>query len=513
MLCLLGGVSVGAHAQSTEDASAPRQGFAGIAPGGGVGGRTVTVEPRVAADVIWSDNAKHGVGEKRPEFTTTVSPGVRLAARGQRLTGDLDYSLTRVTRARNTSSDETQQALRSTAKLEAIEDRVFVDYSGTISQRSISAFGQQTDDPFAENSNRTEVRTFQLAPYVQGMVSDWARYQVRYSTMSSRSKSGLGSDQDNQQFTAGLNSVSIGTRFDWSVNASRHISNFKEGREVEADQLRTVLGYRVTPELRLAVIPGWESNNYATVNKDSSLTWGVSADWSVERTKLSALIEDRFFGRSHAFSFEHRTQRTAWKLRDSRNVNVSPEQFGRATVGTLYDLLFFQFESIEPDPDRRALLVESYLLANGLNGLTPLEIGFQSSGATLQRRQDLSFTLIGLRETLSLLATQSRSTSLFNTSSGLGDLSNSTFVRQQSFSLSYSRRLRPGTSMNVLVSRLRSLGSLTAQSTTLKSYNISLSTQLGQQTSASLGLRRSEFDSPTGPYTENSIRGGVTVRF
>ncbi|WP_326539085.1 TIGR03016 family PEP-CTERM system-associated outer membrane protein [Pseudorhodoferax sp.] len=510
MFCLLGAGSAGTSAQAVDGAQVP-QGFAGVKMGSG--GRAWLLEPRVSTDVIWSDNAKHRESDKRSEFTTTVSPGLRLTANGQRLTGNLDYRITRVMRAQDTSADQTQQSLRSTARLEAIEDRLFVDYSGSITQRTISAFGQQTDDPFSDNPNRTEVRTFQLSPYLQGRFGDLASYRLRYSTLTSRSKATVGSDQDNQQFSAGLSGLQGGSLFNWSVDANRHTADYKEGREVEADQLRAVLGYRVIPELNIAFIPGWESNNYASVNKDSRLTWGVSADWAVERTRLSAVVEDRFFGRSHAFSLTHRTQRTAWRLSDNKNVNVTPEQFGRANVGVLYDVLFLQFESIEPDPVRRAILVESFLAANGLNGQTPIDIGFQSSGASLQRRQDMSATWIGLRESVTFVAAQSRSSSLFNTSSGFGDLTNSSFVRQQSFSLSYARRLRPGTSMNVLVSRLRSLGSQTGQSTTMNTFSLSFSTQLGEHMSASIGLRRSDFDSPTSPYTENSIRGGLSVRF
>lgn len=507
------GAEVAAQVPSGDGLQAPR-GLAGVGLPQAAGQRAFEITPRVSTDVIWSDNARKRSSDKQSEFTTTVSPGVRMVANGRRLTGNLDYSLTRVMRTQNTSGDETQNSLRSSARLEAVEDRLFVDYNGSISQRAISAFGQQSDDPLSANSNRTEVRTFQLSPYLQGRVSDWADYQLRYTGMSSRSKSSLGSDQDSQLFYGSLRSPARGSQFNWSLDANRQTIDFKEGRELESDMLRGVLGYRVVPELNLTFIPGWESNNYASADRDSRFTWGVGADWAVARTKLSALLEQRFFGRAHTLSFEHRSPRTAWRISDTKNVNVSPEQFGRATLGSLYDLLFFQFESIEPDPVRRALLVESFLLANGLNGQTPIEIGFSSSGARLQRRQDVSFTLIGLRETLSLVATQSRSSSLFNSSTtGQDDLSVSSFVRQQTYSLSYTRRLQPGTSLNVLVSRLRSLGSEALQSTTLKSYSISLSTEVGQQTSASIGLRRAEFDSPTAPYTEHSIRGGLTVRF
>lgn len=521
ILCLAGGAQAQVSTLPVEEAPPRARGAAALAPGAGEGGRSWTVKPRIAVDEIWSDNAKHTRDDKRAELTTQLSPGVQVTANGRHLTGFLDYSLVRMFRARNTTGDETQHNLRSAAKLEAVENQLFVDYSGSISQRAISAFGLQTPDASSFNANRTEIRTFQLAPYLVGRLGDWANYRLRYSLLTSRSNSplgsgsggSLGSDQDGREYGASLSSPQQGSLFNWMLDATRQTSDFKSGREVDADQLRGTLGYRVMPELNVVVLPGWESNNYKTTDKESRLTWGVGADWASERTKASTRLEDRTFGRTHALSLEHRTQRTAWKFNDTKNANVTPTQLGRAQLGALYDLLFFQFESIEPDPVRRALFVESFLLANGLDGRTIVDVGFSSSGALLQRRQDLSFSLTGLRDTITLLGTRTNSSSLFNTTMGGGDLADSRFVRQQSYSLSYARRLSPDTSVNLLVSRLRSLGSQISQSTTLKTYNLSFTTQLGQKTSATIGLRRSEFDSPTAPYTENSIRGGVSVRF
>jgi uncharacterized protein (PEP-CTERM system associated) len=495
--------------------SAPARGaMAGVTAGGQRGERSFEIEPNVSADLIWTDNAKRNQAGKQSEFTTTLSPGIVARANGRKLKGRVDYRLTRLFRANNTSGDETQHALRSQATLEAVDDHVFVDFAGTISQRAVSAFGQQIDDPYAANANRTEVRTFQLAPYLQGRVGDWADYRVRYSLLASRSKNALASDKDSREARATLRGTRQGTAFNWTVDASRLNADFSQGRNVEADQVRAVLGYRPVPEWNLAVIPGWESNNYASVDKKAKATWGVSADYADPTTKLSALLERRFFGTAHALQFEHRTPRSAWQVRDTKNVNVTPEQVGRARLGLLYDLLYFQFETIEPDPVRRALLVESYMAANGLDRLTPIDVGFQTSGATLQRRQDVSLTLIGLRESLTLLATQTRTSSLFNSSTeGFGDLSNSSFVRQQTYSLSYARRMTNSTSLNMMWSRMKSLGSLSDQSTTLTSYALNLSTQLGQHTSATFGLRRSEFDGIVAPYVANSVHGGVSVRF
>lgn len=521
--CVVGamGATSVAYAQVSQNlSSAPPEPIAG--QDAGAQGTAVTekrflsLTPRMTVEGLWSDNIRlRSNADSASDFVLTLTPGIRFLADGDRLKASVDYSLSRLTHARDGSLDRNQNGLNAKGSYELAENFAFVDFSGNIAQQTISAFGPRSDNNTAFNENRTEVAIYTLSPYVRGQFGNWATYLARYSRVMSRSKTASASDYDQNEVSAVLNSSSQLRAFSWSLDLNRQLLDYSNGRSFESDRIRAFLTYPFTPQLSLSLIPGWESNNYASQDKESRATMGGRVTWAAsERTNLTAMLERRFFGRAYSFSFEHRTPRTAWKASASRDASVTPNQLGNASLGPLYDLLFFQFSSIEPDPVRRALLVQNYLLANGLNGNTNVDLGFLTSAVSLAQRQDLSFTLLGRRDTLTFLLSQSENSRLLQSSGGLDDLGNSSLVKQRGFSIVYSHRLSSLSTLNVLATQTRSTGDAASQlRSTLKSLNVSVSTQLGQHTSATVGLRRAISDSSLSSYTESAVRGGVTVQF
>ena len=478
--------------------------------------RQMTLVPRIAVEGTWTDNVRLLSGaDKSSDFVTTVTPGLRFTAEGDRLKADVDYSLTRLQYANEQSLNRNQNALRALGSLEVAENFAFVDFSGNISQQTISAFGPRSGSDVTDNRNRSETGLYRVSPYVRGQFGDWAQYQLRYGRTASRTKSNVvAADYDLDDLSLRLASTNEQRVIGWSLDASRQKQDYASGRSYEADRVRAFLTRPYTPQLSFSVIPGWESNNYASQDKQSHATLGGQVQWALsDRTRLSALLEKRFFGRSYAVSFEHRTPRSAWRFSDSRDASSTPSQAGSVSVGTLYDLYYFQFTSIEPDPARRAQLVNSFLLANGLDGRTSVDLGFLTSSVTLSRRRDASFTLIGLRDTLSFLLSQSETSRLLQVDTN-DDLSTSNFVRQHGLSIVYSRRLTPQSTLNVLGSMSRASGQQSGlQSTDLRSLNISLSTKLGPHTTGTLGLRRTVSTGGLSSYSESALRGGISLQF
>jgi uncharacterized protein (PEP-CTERM system associated) len=176
-------------------------------------------------------------------------------------------------------------------------------------------------------------------------------------------------------------------------------------------------------------------------------------------------------------------------------------------------LYFSQFASLEPDPIKRAALVTSFLQTNGISASAPVISSFLTSAVSLQRRQDLSFSLLGLRDTVIFMATRSATSRLDTISTALDDLSNATAVYQNGFSVSYAHRLTPDTAMNVLTSIQQSSDSQGLQDTSTRSLNMSISSKIGAKTTAALSARRVVFDSKAAPYTESAIIGTLNVQF
>ena len=90
---------------------------------------------------------------KRSELITQVSPGIRIISQGGRVRGSLDYSLSEFLYANNTRGRQSQNALNTLGSVEIYDKLAYVDFSGLISQQSVSAFAAQSNSPGAINPN------------------------------------------------------------------------------------------------------------------------------------------------------------------------------------------------------------------------------------------------------------------------------------------------------------------------------------------------------------------------
>ncbi|MEI7464344.1 MAG: TIGR03016 family PEP-CTERM system-associated outer membrane protein, partial [Burkholderiales bacterium] len=167
---VIGMASLAAHAQ---DRAAPSGWF---------------LQPSLSVRQTVTSNAGLVRGsDARADSITDISPGLRLSSRSGRIVGDLDYALHGLLYARRSSLDEVQQSLSAKGTAEAIDNWAYVEGSASISQQSISALGTRSVDRNLANSNRAEVLTYQLAPYVRGTVGSFANYLARWNWTSSNS--------------------------------------------------------------------------------------------------------------------------------------------------------------------------------------------------------------------------------------------------------------------------------------------------------------------------------------
>ena len=475
----------------------------------------VTVVPRVSVTETLTDNARLSNTGRQSEQITQISPGVRIDVNGARVKSYFDYALTQSFYAQNTSPNRSQNTLSTFGTVEAIEKRVYLDFNGSISQQSVSAFGTQSINNSSVNGNQAEVATYRLSPYVRGQLGSTASYEARYSRAVMSSDSASVSGTTNSDASVKVFGGSAFRRLGWSADAGHQVSDYSAGRSTEVDRFNLGLNYALTPELMLLVTGGRESNNYTSFDKQTYETSSVGVNWTPSQTtKLSANVGRRSFGDTHSLSLEHRTARTVWKFSDSNDVSNTPSQSGVMSLGTLYDLLYSQFESTYPnDPVARAQAVNVFLQAYGLNGSSLVTAGFLTSAASRQRSQNLSLALLGARDTITFFATNTESSRIDVLSTAADDLSTASRVRQRGFSVNYSHRLTPDYSFGVLLSQQITSGDLAAQDSTLHSISVNVTGRVGRKATATVSARHVISSGRASPYVENAIVGNLNVQF
>jgi uncharacterized protein (PEP-CTERM system associated) len=476
--------------------------------------RTTSIVPRVSVTEYFTDNYYLTSSNKISGWTTDISPGVHFTSSGGRVVGSLDYSMHQIIKSNNSGQNELQNALDATGSLEAVEKWAFVDVNGKISQRTISAFGSQSSIDSASSSNRTEVSSFRISPYVKGQLNYFANYEARYEVTTTRAKDAQFANTSGRSANLKLDGSAFKERMHWTSQLSTNSVDQAGNQSARSDSLKNSLSYLIDPQLNITGSFGREYGNYISSERNYKNTTGIGAAWTLsERTSVSADFENSYAGKTHKFSFEHRTGKSSWRFSDSKSVSFSNGVTSGSIQGNAYDLLFSQLSSIEPDPVKRAEIVNNLLLTNYGGSYSSILSGYLTAGTSIQRSQDFSFSISGLRDTVTFTAMQNVGRVLSQSSIGLGNSDSASVITQRAITIGLTHRLDPVTALTVQVSGQKNTSEDSSLMSNLKYVSVDASSKINLKTMVNLGFRRTIYSNIISPYGVNSINGGLTVQF
>jgi len=518
------GSAISSNSAGTSGASSAAPDLA--AEGSGTqSSRAFVIKPRIKFTETWTDNVSivRANNGKESGFITELAPGVNINAKTARLKAKLDYTLLGQYYSTPSGFSRTQNSLNSFGTLEAVEQWLFVDFSGVIAQQAKSAFGPQSPSSASLNKNLTETATFRLSPYIRGQFAGLVEYSLRYNRATTQASAATVSDIDLSEWTGQIRGSTPFQSLRWSLDASQQTAEYSLGRKTDAERLYATATYLVVPQFSVSVSGGTESNNYASANSESHTTHGYGFDWTpTERTKISAFKDRRFFGDGHRFNFTHRFTRSSISYSDTKDVAVLNQSasvgLGATNFEFFYQLCTQSLADLDLSPEQLqqecTARTNFFLNLSQLPANSEATASFLTSRATLQRRQQLTFAIQGVRNTLTMLLNRSEIQSLFVANGLPDDFNLNTNIRQRGLSVNLSHRLTGLTSLNVLASRQESVstsGSALKLTTTM--YQANLTSSLGPKTTGGLSIRRTESDSTISPYTENALIGTLSVNF
>jgi uncharacterized protein (PEP-CTERM system associated) len=490
-----------------ETAASPGQAQAGGRP-------NWLITPTVSVDGTYTDNVDL-TPNKKSDFITRVSPGVTLDGRSGRASASLNYRWQVNTYADASGRNNNQRSLAANGKLEIVEQWLFLEASHNISQSTVSAFGTQSTNNELINANRSETAAYSISPYIQGRLAGAVDYQLRYSGTSARSETGAlsGASTTTRSWTGRLSGATPLVPLGWSVNANQQVTGQGTGVDTRSSSVAGTLTYQIDPQVRLLANAGRESDNYTNAAQQKRTTRGIGLDWApTERTKLSLKKDRNAAGNAFSVDFSHRTALTAWKFTDSRAISIPTPQLALASTGTAYDLLYQQLASSFPDPVLRAAETNRQLAQTGIAANSPIFGPLLTSRPFLQRARQASVALNGASNTVVFAVSRSDSEQLGTGVGAADDFALSPNIRQSGFNASWAHKLTPDTAMTLTTSNSRSTGS--GLETLLKAWSLLLTSKVGANTSASVGLRQSRFDGAAGAgYDEHALTGSMQFKF
>ncbi len=481
--------------------------------------RAWTIVPRIGLTETLTDNINLSSTDKQSGLISQLSPGIRIDARTARLKMFLNYRLDAIAYSTGNNGNQVQNYLNAFGTLEAVDNWLFLNFGGQISQQVINQFGQQSSSNVFNTGNTTETSTFFLSPFIRGQLGGSADYFLRYNTSVTNSQDSALSDVTISQWLGQINGNTRFQNLNWAIDGSQQNTDYSQGRDYDDRRIRALLIYRLFPEFRISGSGGYESNNYQSLHNEGQGTYGAGFDWTpTERTQASGFWEHRFFGTGHNVLLSHRFPLSSIRYTDTKDVALIPNSFTNAGLGTVYDQYFQIFASLIPDPVNRDTYVRNLLSQAGIAPNAQAVNNYLANRPQVQRNQQLSLVLFGSRNSITFIAARRNNQPLTLAPNGLdGIVSESGTVTQQGYAVSFSHRLTQLTGLNVLASRQKNKSGLTNEiDTTLTAYQIGISTRLGAKTVGALNARHQDFsgsDITTTPYKENALIASVTMVF
>lgn len=474
--------------------------------------RAIAVEPSASITQTFSDNPDLRAVGPLADSVTRLTLGLGLRANTGQMHGFLDYSLSGLVHARSSDRNALQNQLNAMLTADWLDKRGRLDANASIVRSAISAFNAQPDGGANIGTNTTEQRSVRLAPSWQGPLGRDLRYVASLSLQANDVKDSMVGDSTSATAALHVEPVRVG-RLSWSADVSHVTSHYKAGRTTDDDRVYASVLARVDElDLRLNGNVGIESTNLASAGRQQFDTWGVGAEWVPSpRTRVAVDYGQRFFGKSYGVTLEHRTPLTVWRFTDSRSLSLGGG--GSSLRGTAYDLFFAQFASTEPDPAKRADLVNGFLRLNGIDPQTSLNLDFLRSAATVQDRQDLSVAWRGVRNTVMLMFTRSGTRRIDDGNTVFGDLALSNNIDQRGISVDWSHRLTPHSSLSLLVSQQQGRGQLASQDSWQRQYLLQYMLSPSAKSNLIVGMRVGQYERPGQSYDEHAVYITYGIRF
>ena len=310
------------------------------------------VTPRISGSVEITDNVTLAPrGEESSDLIGRINPGVNLRRISPRMETRVSYRLNSRYHASESQEDRVSHHLRARSDWEVIPDTFFIEARASRRENVSSLLAPVGIDGSTPRGNLEETTRYSLSPVLRTRFGSFAEQELRYTYDEIRYH---GSDRPNSDAHRVEYTLDSGAAFNrpfWQVAASHEKERFESGPEGEFSEVSGTLGYRFGRSLRLFGVAGYEDNDFPTTREDvDGGFWEVGANWAPTRvTRIDGRYGERYFGKTRAFSLDHRSRRASYRLSFNEGITSTRERRGAQfnelsqQLGMTVDELFDQF--------------------------------------------------------------------------------------------------------------------------------------------------------------------------
>lgn len=483
------------------------------------------VAPRLDLRESYSDNVGlQSDADAHGSFVSEADPSIRISTNGPRLKVSAEAGWRLFSYSDNDAPNLQNSERRYNANAQAmlVDQLLYVDARASGSRQAISAFGPVSNNTYS-STNRTDIRSWQLSPYLRHRFGSRADLTARYTRDAvDGGATGFGSSKADSR-TIDLSSGTAFTTIGWGLAHYHQDLHERLAGDSSSENSTASLRWSVIRRFSLTASAGYDKYEYATVGeKTAGRSWTGGFIWTPStRTSVQASFGRRYFGKTGSLASSYRTQRSVWSLNYGDQVTTTRSQFVLPAAIDTAAMLDGLFASAYPDATERQAAVQAYIAATGLPPTLADSINYLSNryirikrlqGAAIFRgaRSNLSFSLYD-EERLALSTQQSDSALLLGQ---LASLNDNTSQRGASANADYRLSPRSDAYINLSASRVHSLS--TDVTSNNRQVRLGMNHRFAPKTQGSLELRHTRgslnlFNG--GSYRENAVVATFSVQY
>ena len=481
------------------------------------------IQPTLQVIEEYTDNVSLlPASQKQADFITQINPGLEVDARGPRVAFRANYTMQNSLYARDDTRNTLNHLLSANGKAELIPNWFFFDARAGITRQNVSSQNLQGIDSNNDNRNTVETRTYLLSPYVRDRIGTALNYEVRYQRDHVSTDSILLPSSDANRASASISSGTALSRVAWGIDYNTETATYRFGQPPTRTENIAANGrYYIEPRFGLLGTIGYEKNDYVfTGPKPAGRIWNAGFAWQPSKlTSLTATAGERFFGKTYALDFNHRSRTFLWNVQYSENINSTRSQFLAAPAADTAAYVGALAGADIADPVERARFVDNFIIAIGLPKTLFTPANTFTDRNFLEKRLGAALTY-NTPKTTSILNVfrvnrDADAIGAVATIPGIDDVAANVNVVQTGASVLVNWRFAARTGLDVGVGvdeyRYRNVD----RDDKLKYVRLGLRHQLRPKITGSIDLRRVERDSndAAATYKENAISAAVFVRF
>ncbi|MET0268314.1 MAG: TIGR03016 family PEP-CTERM system-associated outer membrane protein, partial [Duganella sp.] len=359
------------------------------------------IVPSVRVRQSYSDNVNLSpAAQKQGAWASEITPAVAVNLDGgQRLQLALSYALHQVYSEQR--ADRRDHQLDASGHAQLLPGWLYLDASAGIGRQNISAFGPRLSDSAQAPLNSATVRTYSISPYVQHVFPGLASVTLRYDARR------VDSDRLLQVTSNGASLRMAGDNgnrgWNWDVFLERQHLDDSVMAPVTTSNARLMLSYPLGSSIGTFITAGYERRDYQSLSNAQGPEGrhsALGANWTPSpRTRVSASIGRRYFGKTYAFDAAYRMRNMLWNASYHEDITTMHAQFFSVPPTGLGDFLYQLWETRIPDPQKRRQSIQLFLLMSQMLG-TDGNVNVFSHRYYLQKSLRLASVYSGARGAL-----------------------------------------------------------------------------------------------------------------